>query len=54
MELRIKALDRMETKRLEDELQQEAKIRQDAKIRRTEVNTTEEGEGSGMGTLEEE
>ena len=48
-ERRIKALDRMEAKRLEAklrqeaELQQEADIQQEAEIRRPEVKTTEKG-----------
>ena len=39
---------------MEAELWQEAELHQETKLRRTEVKTTEEREGSGMGASEEE
>ena len=38
----------------EDELRKEAKLKQEVEIRRTEVNTTEEGEGYRTIALDEE
>ena len=38
----------------EAKLWQESELQKEAKIKRTEVESTEEGEGSGTGVLEEE
>ena len=43
----------MEDKRLEAELRQEAELHQEYELRWPEVETTEEGEGSGTGLSEE-
>ena len=43
----------MEDKRLEDKLRQEAELHQEYKLRWPEVETTEEGKGSGTGFSEE-
>ena len=44
----------MEAKRLEAEPRQEAELRQEAALKQPKVETTEEGEESGTGALEEE
>ena len=54
VERRIKALKRMEAECFEAELWQEAELRQEAELQRPESDTTEAGEGSGTGVLEEE
>ena len=53
-EQRIEDLESMEDKRLESKMQQEVELRQEAEIRQPEVETTEEGEGSGTGASNEE
>ena len=54
LEWRIDALDRMGAKRLEAELWQEAKIRQEADLLQPEVKTTDKREESKTGASEEE
>ena len=54
VEWRIDALDRMGAKRLEAELWQEAKIRQEADLLQPEVKTTDKREESETSASEEE